>query len=90
MLDVVEEDFEEDGAKGLLYFMCGRLNILTGGSLYMLLLKKVEGQTGTFERIGLVLAWNNEIKERMLLRDPEEAQLPCLRYQDGLHSIHMI
>lgn len=90
MLDVLQEDFEEENAKGLLFSMCARSNNEDGRGMYILMLKMVAEEKGTFQRIGVAFAWSKEVKERILMRSPEEAQLPCLEYKDGLHSICII
>ncbi|KAF7547980.1 hypothetical protein G7046_g8839 [Stylonectria norvegica] len=90
MLDVLQEDFEEENRKGLLFYVCARSKKEEGGGMYLLLLKMVEEKTGTFQRIGLAYAWRNKTKERILRRSSEEAKLPCIEYQDGLHSIYII
>ena len=90
MLDILQDDFEEENAKGLLFSMCARSKDGDGRDMYILLLKMVEGETGTFRRIGLAYAWSKQVKARILRRSPGEAQLPCLEYQDGLHSICII
>lgn len=90
MLDILQEDFEEENAKGLLFSMCARSNNEDGRGMYILMLKMVEEETGTFQRIGLAYAWSKEVKERILRSSPGKAQLPCLEYQDGLHSICII
>ncbi|KAH6989608.1 heterokaryon incompatibility protein-domain-containing protein [Ilyonectria sp. MPI-CAGE-AT-0026] len=90
MLDILQEDFEEENAKGLLFYMCARSNIAKREGMYILMLKMVEEEKGTFQRIGLAYAWSKEVKERILMRGPGEAQLPCLEYHDGLHSICII
>ncbi|KAM6536285.1 hypothetical protein FALCPG4_002294 [Fusarium falciforme] len=90
MLDILQGDFDQENAQGLLFCMCARSKNGDGRGMYILLLKMVQGETGTFQRIGLAYAWSTKVKERVLMRSPEEAQLPCLEYRDGLHSICII
>ena len=90
MLDIHQEDFEVENAKGLLYSMCAKSIKGDWRDMFILLLKRVEGETGTFQRIGLAFAWRSKVKEKILARSPGEAELPCLGYQDGLHSIRII
>ncbi|KAI8676201.1 HET domain-containing protein [Fusarium sp. Ph1] len=90
MLDILHEDFDQENAQGLLFCMCARSKNEDGRSMYILLLKMVQGETGTFQRIGLAYAWSAKVKERALMRSPGEAQLPCLEYRDGMHSICII
>ncbi|KAF4952768.1 hypothetical protein FGADI_6521 [Fusarium gaditjirri] len=59
MLDILQEDFEEENAKGLLFSMCSRSKNGDGRGMYILLFKMVEGETGTFRRIGLAYAWKH-------------------------------
>lgn len=90
MLDILQEDLDQQNAQGLLFCMCARSKNGDGRGMYILLLEMVQGETGTFQRIGLAYAWSTKVKERVLMRSPEEAQLPCLEYRDGLHSICII
>jgi hypothetical protein len=90
MLDILHEDFDQENAQGLLFCMCARSKNEDGRAMYILLLKMVQGEIGTFQRIGLAYAWSAKVKERALMRSPGEAQLPCLEYRDGLHSICII
>ncbi|RSL96634.1 hypothetical protein CDV31_013407 [Fusarium ambrosium] len=90
MLDILQEDFDQENAQGLLFCMCARSKNEDGRGMYILVLKMVQGETGTFQRIGLAYAWSTKVKERVLMRSPGEAQLPCLEYRSGLHSIRII
>ncbi|RSL59713.1 hypothetical protein CEP54_007169 [Fusarium duplospermum] len=90
MLDMIQKDFVQENAQGLLFCMCARSKNEDGRGMYILVLKMVQGETGTFQRIGLAYAWSTKVKERVLMRSPGEAQLPCLEYRDGLHSICII
>ncbi|KAI8720062.1 HET domain-containing protein [Fusarium sp. LHS14.1] len=90
MLDILQEDFDQENAQGLLFSMCARSKNEEGRGMYILLLKMVQGEAGTFQRIGLVYAWSTKVKEWVLMRSPGEAQLPCLEYRDGLHSIRIV
>ncbi|RMJ12711.1 hypothetical protein CDV36_007607 [Fusarium kuroshium] len=90
MLDILQEDFDQENAQGLLFCMCARSKNEDGRGMYILVLKMVQGETGTFQRIGLAYAWSTKVKERVLMRSPGEAQLPCLEYRNGLHSIRII
>ncbi|KAI5458928.1 heterokaryon incompatibility protein-domain-containing protein [Mariannaea sp. PMI_226] len=87
MLDILQGDFEEENAKGLLFSMCARSKNEQGRGMYVLLFKMVEGEVGTFRRIGIAYAWSAKVKKRILERSHGESQLPCLEYRDGLHSI---
>ncbi|EEU37918.1 uncharacterized protein NECHADRAFT_88233 [Fusarium vanettenii 77-13-4] len=90
MLEILQEDFDQENAQGLLFCMCARSKNGEGRGMYILLLKMVQGETGTFQRIGLAYAWSTKVKEWVLMRSPGEAQLPCLEYRDELHSICVI
>ncbi|EXK76562.1 hypothetical protein FOQG_18701 [Fusarium oxysporum f. sp. raphani 54005] len=92
MLDILQEDFKEENTKGLLFLfsMCARSKTGDGRGMYILLFKMVEGETGTFRRIGLAYAWSEKVKERILASSARESQLPCLEYRDGLHSICIV
>jgi hypothetical protein len=90
MLDILQEDFKEENSKGLLFSMCARSKTGDGTGMYILLFKMVEGERGTFRRIGLAYAWSERVKERILKSSERELKLPCLEYRDGLHSIYII
>jgi hypothetical protein len=85
--------FENDNAEGRLFFMPGHGNTTGGGgNLRCLLLRLVESENVTFERIGAVTAYNGHGPEQLLkdLSEAVKARLPCLRYENGLHTIRII
>lgn len=89
-LDVPHEVSQGESSNGAFYYMCARLMDKAERNMYLLLLKLVDEESGTFRRIGVAYASNTEVKAAALRRSPAEASLPCIRYQDGLHSIHII
>jgi len=84
-LDDPEEVLAEDSDKGLLFYMCAR-----SPDMYLLLLKLVDAESGTFQRIGVAHVWNRLSVEAVLEGDTGEESLPCVRYEGGLHSIRII
>jgi hypothetical protein len=86
--------FDDDNTERRLFFMPG---LIDGGSdegplLRCLLLRLENSKNKTFERIGIVGSGLDHVKE-MLLADLDEemkAHLPCLRYENGLHTIRIV
>jgi hypothetical protein len=85
--------FENDNAEGRLFVMpAHEYPTRGGGTLICLVLRLVETGNATFERIGIVTAYKDHGKEQLLedLCEAVKAQLPCLRYKNGLHTIRII
>jgi hypothetical protein len=57
-----------------------------------LLLRLVEPGNVTFERIGVATAYTDEGRKLLLeeLDEETKARLPCLRYENGLHTTRII
>ncbi|KAM0232473.1 hypothetical protein ACHAP5_010726 [Fusarium lateritium] len=89
-LDDPEEISPEDGDKELLFYMCARSSDRSERNMYLLLLKLVNANSGTFKRLGVAYASNEQVKGLVLERSPREASLPCLSYEGGSHSIRIV
>jgi hypothetical protein len=84
-----ESAFDDDNAeKRLFYVPC----LDTQASLDCLLVRLVDVDKKTFERFGVVKCYWDEGREFLEAELDEEikASLPCLRYEDGLHTIRII
>jgi hypothetical protein len=87
--------FESDSDEERLFFMPAReeaTNPRLGASFICLLLRLLEPENATFERIGVATASPDE-RRKLLLEELDEetkARLPCLRYEKGLHTIRII
>jgi hypothetical protein len=58
-----------------------------------LLLRLVDVDKKTFERFGIAVCYGSQRQEELLMADLDEetkASLPCLRYENGLHTIRII
>lgn len=84
-LDDPEAVLAEDSDNGLLFYMCVR-----SPDIYLLLLKLVDAESGTFQRIGVTHVWDRLPVEAVLEGDTEKESLPRVRYKCGLHSIRII
>ncbi|KAH8722520.1 heterokaryon incompatibility protein-domain-containing protein [Phaeosphaeriaceae sp. PMI808] len=94
-LDVgpLEDDaFASDNAQQCLFFMVGRMPTHNNEYISVLLLRLVDAGKGVFERIGLTTSGPDDGQEMLLaeLNEGKKQQLPCLRYEAGLHTIRMI
>lgn len=95
-LDVLPGDastLNSHNAQGRYFFMpCVITQKDGGGFVGSLLLKLVDKEKVLFERIGFSFASIPGNIERLLADLDEEikARLPCLRYEDGLHTIRII
>ncbi|KAG9192460.1 hypothetical protein G6011_11194 [Alternaria panax] len=99
LLDTIhsgESAFDDDNMEERLFFMPGLIQGKPDESptLWCLLfrLTKSKNKNKTFERIG-VGGGGAEHKKKLLLAELDEdtkARLPCLRYENGLHTIRII
>jgi len=95
---VTETAFSDDSASGNLFFMPYRLQRDAPGKpkasdlVYCLMVRLVDKEQKLFERIGFVEASSYQGKDQLLVELDEEtkARLPCLRYENGLHTIRII
>jgi hypothetical protein len=93
-LDVPAADdaFVRDMVEQRLFFMVGRKPDSDDDYIPVLLLRLCDVEQKLFERIGLAKS-DPKTGTEMLLADLDEetrASLPCLRYEDGLHTIRII
>jgi hypothetical protein len=81
--------FEKDYAEKRLFFMP---HIVRSPSMFGLLLRLVDVEKKTFERFGIFRCRKFQGRELMEAELDEEtkASLPCLRYEDGLHTIRIV
>lgn len=84
--------FTDDNAKGKLFFMIGNMPTEERPYLYVLLLRLADAEKRLFERIGLATCWPKNGQEMLLSELSEEVKksLPCLKYENGLHTIRII
>ena len=63
-----------------------------GDPVYCLMVRLVDEERKLFERIGFVKASSYQGKDQLLVELDEEtkARLPCIRYENGLHTIRII
>ncbi|KAH6872968.1 hypothetical protein BKA58DRAFT_401133 [Alternaria rosae] len=93
-----ETAFNDDSASGNLFFKPYRLGRAVPGELEVgvqvacLMLRLVDKERKLFERIGFVKANSYQGKDQLLVELDEEkkTRLPCLRYENGLHTIRII
>jgi hypothetical protein len=85
--------FDEDNAQDRLFYIptmkwTRKSDLVACG----LLLRVVDRDEGVFERLGLIHdGWGKHLPA--ILADLEEEvkkSLPCIRYEDGMHTIHII
>jgi hypothetical protein len=85
--------FGGDNAEKRLFYMPAQEESSDFDEEFMcLLLRLVETEPVTFERIGVITTYTHEGKERLLeeLDRETKARLPYLRYENGLHTIRII
>ena len=86
-----DTNWVEDNAQKRLFFTpCIKED--TSGWAHGLVLRLVDKEMTLFERIGLISTDTPAEKEMMLadLSEDTKARLPCLRYENGLHTIRII
>jgi hypothetical protein len=86
-----DEAFDGDNAKQCLFFMVGRMPIVDNDYMYVLLLRLVDVGGKLFERIGMAVSGAGDGREMLLAAVDEETKrgLPCLRYENGQHTIRI-
>lgn len=95
---VTETAFSDDSASGNLFFMPYQLQRDVPGKpkerdpVSCLMVRLVNEERKLFERIGFVEASSHQGRDQLLVELDEEtkARLPCLRYENGLHTIRII
>jgi hypothetical protein len=94
VLDVSAADdaFVRDMSEQRLFFMVGRKPDSDDEYLPVLLLRLCDVEKKLFERIRLAKSGSKAGTEMLLVELDEQtrASLPCLRYEDGLHTIRII
>lgn len=87
-----ETAFDENNARERLFFMPCQTGSTPNISTVCLLLRLVDEDQVLFERIGVVSAGEHQNEDKLLAELDEEtkARMPCLRYEDGLHTIRII
>lgn len=96
-LDTLYDDevaFDDDHTQERLFFMPGRLvgKSDEGTILWCLLFRLTESNDDVFERIGVARCSADDKKEMLLaeLDEGTRARLPCMRYENGLHTIRIV
>jgi hypothetical protein len=87
-----DEAFDSDNAKQRLFFMVGRMPVVDNGYMSVLLLRLVNVEGKLFERIGMAVSGAGDDRKMLLAAVDEETKrgLPCLRYENGQHTIRII
>jgi hypothetical protein len=94
--DVIPRDdeaaFDTDNVEQRLFFMVCRPPSAANKFMAALLLRLVDKEKTLFERIGIALSGRTGEHEMLLAELDEEikSSLPCLRYENGLHTIRII
>ncbi|RSM08590.1 hypothetical protein CEP52_004607 [Fusarium oligoseptatum] len=74
-----------------LYCMIGRrVTTVCEGLIFVLLLELVDGETGTFKRIGIARGVVKDPEATFISPSEGEDEFPCLEYVDGQHLICII
>ncbi|KAH7091524.1 heterokaryon incompatibility protein-domain-containing protein [Paraphoma chrysanthemicola] len=86
-----DEAFDSDNATQSLFFMVGRMPIVDNDYMLVLLLRLVDLEGKLFERIGVAVSGAGDDREMLLAAVDEETKrgLPCLRYENGQHTIRI-
>jgi hypothetical protein len=85
--------FASDNAEERLFYMPAQEGSSTSDRGFVcLLLRLVEKEPVIFERIGVITTNAHKGKEQLLehLDEVTKARLPCLRYENGLHTVRII
>jgi len=87
-----DEAFDSDNAKQRLFFMVGRMPTVDHDYMLVLLLRLVDVERKLFERIGIAVSSASDGREILLAAVDEETErsLPCLRYENGQHTIRIL
>jgi Heterokaryon incompatibility protein (HET) len=91
-LDVNQPDFNELNERDALFCMPARAPMEQWTLLVCLIFEKVEGQNGTFRRLGISMTGNKELVNMLLTTHENEASLPCEQYGEDSrrHTIRVI
>jgi hypothetical protein len=84
--------FNDDNASSSLFFVPSVLERGVRGSVICLMIRLVDEENNLFERIGVAMAGPHTGRDQLLAELDEEtkAHLPCLCYENGLHTIRII
>ncbi|KAF2026804.1 HET-domain-containing protein, partial [Setomelanomma holmii] len=84
--------FDIDNVEQRLFYMTCRLPSKDSKYMHMLLLRLADGDTKLFERFGVAIASDGDDQEMLQadLKEKVKSLLPCLRYENGLHTIRII
>lgn len=95
-LSTDSRNFDDDNSADRFFFMPCSVDRSMGYFMLAMVLRVVDSDNGVFERIGMAAGsrggWEDE-EEPILPTDIDEhvrATLPCLKYEDGLHTIRII
>jgi hypothetical protein len=84
--------FRADNSAHNLFFMVCRMPSADYAYLQILLLRLADIEKKLFERIGTAM-FRSSIEQELLLAEQDDdikSSLPCLRYENGLHTIRII
>jgi hypothetical protein len=84
--------FSADNTAHRLFFLVCRMPSADYGHMQILLLRLADIDKKLFERIGIAMI-RSSVEQEMLLvehKDDVKSSLPCLRYENGLHTIRII
>jgi hypothetical protein len=90
-----ETTFDEDNVNGRLFYMpAGKVaHDIDYHAIRFLLLRVVDVNKGTYERLGCGYQYGDELVEKAMLADVDEdvkKGIPCVRYEDGMHTIRVV
>jgi hypothetical protein len=94
--DMIARDDETalntDSLEQRLFYIVGQLPTVDNSHVTALLLRLVDRDKKLFARIGLILSIRTGEHEMLLVELDEgtKSSLPCLRYENGLHTIRII
>lgn len=89
------QNFDNDNLAGKLFFMPCLLDRSEDFPMYAMVLRIVDRDNGVFERIGMAVGLEDlgdgEIPPLPTdVGEHEKATFPCLKYEDGLHTVRII
>jgi hypothetical protein len=91
--------FDDDNAAGRLFFMPCTLwkEKPEAACMYAMVLRVIKAESGIFERLGIVYVPGERDSEGDVITvlpthidEAVNAKLPCMKYEDGLHTIRII
>jgi hypothetical protein len=87
-----DDAFESDNAAQRLFFLACRVPSDDDTYIPVLLLRLADPDKTLFERIGLAISLSHDGQEMLLADIDEEVKigLPCLRFENGLHTIRIV